>query len=191
MQNPIWASNPLESPFLGPPFLDHPCSKLVIQSTRRLTRRRRKGGERGREWAVRAMRCSSKNTSFSSRDDNGALRAFKLSESTFLASLMPKKGIVADRFVEAHSNLGSGDIDTSTVVKADSDGCLGGASGLCLKALTCTWHVGYKVVYKLCTDTLTSRLKILFIVSPAPDPGDGTCTWKQPFMLFVIGISLV
>ncbi|XP_034686657.1 tripeptidyl-peptidase 2-like [Vitis riparia] len=98
MQNPIWASNPLESPFLG-----HPCSKLVIQSTRRLTRRRRKGGERGREWAVRAMPCSSKNTSSSSRDDNGALRAFKLSESTFLASLIPKKGIAADRFVEADS----------------------------------------------------------------------------------------
>ncbi|CBI17243.3 unnamed protein product, partial [Vitis vinifera] len=104
MQNPIWASNPLESPFLGPPFLDHPCSKLVIQSTRRLTRRRRrKEGERGREWVVRAMPCSSKNSSSSSRDDNGALRAFKLSESTFLASLMPRKGIVADRFLEAHS----------------------------------------------------------------------------------------
>eukprot|EP00261_Vitis_vinifera_P034061 XP_019075304.1 PREDICTED: tripeptidyl-peptidase 2-like isoform X2 [Vitis vinifera] len=166
MQNPIWASNPLESPFLGPPFLDHPCSKLVIQSTRRLTRRRRrKEGERGREWVVRAMPCSSKNSSSSSRDDNGALRAFKLSESTFLASLMPRKGIVADRFLEAHSNLGSGDIDTSTVVKADSDGCLGGASGSSLvvnsswKNTSGEWHVGYKVIYKLCTDTLTSRLK--------------------------------
>ncbi|KAL6343103.1 hypothetical protein AAG906_018941 [Vitis piasezkii] len=150
MQNPIWASNPLESPFLG-----YPCSKLVFQSTRRLTRRRRKGGERGREWAVRAMPCSSKNTSSSSRDDNDALRAFKLSESTFLASLMPKKGIAADRFVEGHSKYdargvvvaifdsgvlqltsylssGSGDIDTSTVVKADSEGCLGGASGASL-----------------------------------------------------------
>ncbi|CBI17240.3 unnamed protein product, partial [Vitis vinifera] len=198
MQNLIWASNPLESPFLG-----HPCSKLVIQSTRRLTRRRRKGGERGREWAVRAMPCSSKNTSSSSRDDNGALRAFKLSESTFLASLIPKKGIAADRFVEAHSkydarevvvaifeccfypdsgvlqvtsggkpkifdvldSLGSGDIDTSTVVKADSNGCLGGASGASLvvnsswKNPSGEWHVGYKVVYELCTDTLTSGLK--------------------------------
>ena len=129
---------------------------------------------------------------------------------------------------------GSGDIDTSTVVKVDSEGCLGGASGLCLKALTCIvllsmkinliiifsnvhinksvdsneiniilnyyalkrllflyvphthilcfypkfvigaslvvnsswknpsgeWHVGYKVVYELCTDTLTSGLKV-------------------------------
>lgn len=35
-------------------------------------------------------------------DDNGALRNFKLNESTFLASLMPKKEIAADRFVEAH-----------------------------------------------------------------------------------------
>ncbi|WJZ87765.1 hypothetical protein VitviT2T_007118 [Vitis vinifera] len=121
------------------------------------------------------MPCSSKNSSSSSRDDNGALRAFKLSESTFLASLMPRKGIVADRFLEAHSkfwcvtsylSLGSGDIDTSTVVKADSDGCLGGASGSSLvvnsswKNTSGEWHVGYKVIYKLCTDTLTSRLKV-------------------------------
>uniref|UniRef100_F6GWC5 Uncharacterized protein n=1 Tax=Vitis vinifera TaxID=29760 RepID=F6GWC5_VITVI len=178
--------------------------KLVIgMIVGRLTRRRRKGGERGREWAVRAMPCSSKNTSSSSRDDNGALRAFKLSESTFLASLIPKKGIAADRFVEAHSkydarevvvaifeccfypdsgvlqvtsggkpkifdvldSLGSGDIDTSTVVKADSNGCLGGASGASLvvnsswKNPSGEWHVGYKVVYELCTDTLTSGLK--------------------------------
>ncbi|KAJ9701124.1 hypothetical protein PVL29_006461 [Vitis rotundifolia] len=61
--------------------------------------------------------------------------------------------------------LGSGDIDTSTVVKADSDGCLGGASGASLvvnspwKNPSGEWHVGYKVVYELCTDTLTSRLK--------------------------------
>ena len=51
---------------------------------------------------MRAMPCSSINTTSSSADDNGALRAFKLSESTFLASLMPKKEIAADRFVEAH-----------------------------------------------------------------------------------------
>lgn len=35
-------------------------------------------------------------------DDNGALRNFKLNESTFLASLMPKKEIGADRFLETH-----------------------------------------------------------------------------------------
>ncbi|KAL4191574.1 hypothetical protein AMTRI_Chr07g81290 [Amborella trichopoda] len=34
--------------------------------------------------------------------DNGALRSFGLNESTFLASLMPKKEIGADRFLEAH-----------------------------------------------------------------------------------------
>lgn len=33
---------------------------------------------------------------------NGSLRRFKLNESTFLASLMPKKEIAADRFIEAH-----------------------------------------------------------------------------------------
>lgn len=37
-----------------------------------------------------------------SGDDNGRLRNFKLNESTFLASLMPKKEIGADRFIEAH-----------------------------------------------------------------------------------------
>lgn len=35
-------------------------------------------------------------------DNNGALRKFKLNESTFLASLMPKKETGADRFIEAH-----------------------------------------------------------------------------------------
>lgn len=35
-------------------------------------------------------------------EGNGSLRRFKLNESTFLASLMPKKEIGADRFVEAN-----------------------------------------------------------------------------------------
>lgn len=35
-------------------------------------------------------------------DENRPLRNFKLNESTFLASLMPKKEIGADRFIEAH-----------------------------------------------------------------------------------------
>lgn len=35
-------------------------------------------------------------------EDNGALRNFRLNQSTFLASLMPKKEIGADRFIEAH-----------------------------------------------------------------------------------------
>lgn len=34
--------------------------------------------------------------------DNASVANFKLNESTFLASLMPKKEIRADRFIEAH-----------------------------------------------------------------------------------------
>lgn len=35
-------------------------------------------------------------------DVNGLIHNFKLNEHTFLASLMPKKEIGADRFIEAH-----------------------------------------------------------------------------------------
>ncbi|KAL0371710.1 UNVERIFIED_CONTAM: Tripeptidyl-peptidase 2 [Sesamum calycinum] len=138
-----------------------------------------------------------------SGEDNGALRNFKLNESTFLASLMPKKEIAADRFVEAHPEYdgrgvviaifdsgvdpaaaglrvtsegkpkvldaidctGSGDIDTSTIVKADDDGCIRGTSGNSLvvnsswKNPSGEWHVGCKLVYELFTNTLTDRLK--------------------------------
>ncbi|KAL8049655.1 hypothetical protein ABFX02_06G033300 [Erythranthe guttata] len=134
---------------------------------------------------------------------NGALRNFKLNESTFLASLMPKKEIAADRFVEAHPEYdgrgvlvaifdsgvdpaadglkvtsdgkpkildvidctGSGDVDTSTVVKADDSGCIVGTSGNSLvvnsswKNPSGEWHVGCKLVYELFTSTLTDRLK--------------------------------
>ncbi|TQD86599.1 hypothetical protein C1H46_027865 [Malus baccata] len=156
-------------------------------------------------------------------DSNGALSNFKLNESTFLASLMPKKEIGADRFIDAHPNYdgrgaliaifdtgvdpaasglqvtsdgkpkildvldctGSGDVDTSRIVKADDDGCIRGASAILspgFKIAMCgfnakfhtgaslfvnsswknpsgEWHVGYKLVYELFTDTLTSRLK--------------------------------
>ncbi|KAL6634882.1 hypothetical protein ACP70R_027553 [Stipagrostis hirtigluma subsp. patula] len=60
---------------------------------------------------------------------------------------------------------GSGDVDTSKVVKADADGAIVGASGACLvvnsswKNPSQEWHVGCKLVYELFTDTLTSRLK--------------------------------
>ncbi|PNY09227.1 tripeptidyl-peptidase 2-like protein, partial [Trifolium pratense] len=60
---------------------------------------------------------------------------------------------------------GSGDIDTSKVVKADADGCISGASGASLVINTSwknpsgEWHVGYKLVYELFTEDLTSRLK--------------------------------
>ncbi|XP_028095893.1 tripeptidyl-peptidase 2-like [Camellia sinensis] len=48
------------------------------------------------------MPCSS---SVNSTEDNGALCNFKLNESTFLASLTPKKEIKADRFIEAHPDF--------------------------------------------------------------------------------------
>lgn len=51
----------------------------------------------------RAMPCSA--ISGGGSDGNGSLRNFKLNESTFLASLMPKKEIGADRFIEAHPNF--------------------------------------------------------------------------------------
>ncbi|KAK8692720.1 hypothetical protein V6N13_070327 [Hibiscus sabdariffa] len=134
---------------------------------------------------------------------NGRLHNFKLNESTFLASLMPKKEIGADRFIESHPHYdgrgaliaifdsgvdpaaaglqitsdgkpkvldvldctGSGDVDTSKVVKADGDGRICGASGASLvvnsswKNPSGEWHVGYKLVYELFTDTLIKRLE--------------------------------
>ncbi|KAE8721649.1 hypothetical protein F3Y22_tig00015426pilonHSYRG00056 [Hibiscus syriacus] len=92
------------------------------------------------------------------REENGHLCNFKLSHATFLASMMPKKEIGADRFIEAHPHYddsgvdpaaaglqltsdgkpkildvidctGSGDVDTSKVVKADEDGRIRRASG--------------------------------------------------------------
>ncbi|XP_054787399.1 tripeptidyl-peptidase 2 isoform X2 [Prosopis cineraria] len=138
-----------------------------------------------------------------SNNNNGSLRSFKLNESTFLASLMPKKEIGADRFLDDHPEYdgrgvviaifdsgvdpaaaglqvtsdgkpkildvldctGSGDTDTSKVVKADADGRICGASGSSLVINTSwknpsgEWHVGYKLVYELFTETLTSRVK--------------------------------
>ncbi|XVF50835.1 hypothetical protein PTKIN_Ptkin04bG0135800 [Pterospermum kingtungense] len=157
----------------------------------------------------RAMPCSSIETSNitcgggGGGEENGRFRNFKLNESTFLASLMPKKEIGADRFIEAHPQYdgrgaliaifdsgvdpaaaglqltsdgkpkildvidctGSGDVDTSKVVKADGDGRIRGASGASLvvnsswKNPSGEWHVGYKLIYELFTNTLTSRLK--------------------------------
>ena len=58
------------------------------------------------------MPCSSSETSRvgcgggggggAGESDNACVADFKLNESTFLASLMPKKEIGADRFIEAH-----------------------------------------------------------------------------------------
>ncbi|XP_027359339.1 tripeptidyl-peptidase 2-like isoform X3 [Abrus precatorius] len=150
------------------------------------------------------MPCSSiTSTTVDKTKDDSSLREFKLNESTFLASLMPKQEIGVDRFLDAHPDYdgrgaviaifdsgvdpaadglqvtsdgkpkildvidcsGSGDIDTSKVVKADADGCICGASGASLVINTSwknpsgEWHVGYKLVYELFTEDLTSRLK--------------------------------
>ncbi|KAI5444494.1 variant 2, tripeptidyl-peptidase II Tpp2 [Lathyrus oleraceus] len=143
------------------------------------------------------------NEKKNTENDGSSLRDFKLNESTFLASLMPKKEIGVDRFLDSHPNYdgrgaliaifdsgidpavdglqvtsdgkpkildvidctGSGDIDTSKVVKADAYGCICGASGASLVINTSwknpsgEWHVGYKLVYELFTEDLTSRLK--------------------------------
>ncbi|KRH38464.1 hypothetical protein GLYMA_09G137200v4 [Glycine max] len=137
------------------------------------------------------------------KKDGSSLHDFKLNESTFLASLMPKKEIGVNRFFDAHPEYdgrgaliaifdsgvdpaadglqitsdgkpkvldvidctGSGDIDTSKVVKADSDGRICGASGASLVINTSwknpsgEWRVGYKLVYELFTEDVISRLK--------------------------------
>ncbi|KAM0869156.1 hypothetical protein ACQ4PT_040859 [Festuca glaucescens] len=132
-----------------------------------------------------------------------AASGFRLTEPSFLESLMPKKETGVDRFLAAHPEYdgrgaliaifdsgvdpaaaglqttsdgkpkildvidctGSGDVDTSKVVKADADGAIVGASGTRLivnsswKNPSEEWRVGYKLVYELFTDTLISRLK--------------------------------
>ncbi|KAI5070002.1 hypothetical protein GOP47_0014345 [Adiantum capillus-veneris] len=61
---------------------------------------------------------------------------------------------------------GSGDVDVSSVVKADKDGFIKGASGGILQVNLAwvnpsgEWHVGYKLAYELFTETLVSRLKL-------------------------------
>ncbi|KAF3340242.1 tripeptidyl-peptidase 2 [Carex littledalei] len=136
-------------------------------------------------------------------NNSGNNKALGFSEKDFIASLMPKKEIGADRFLEMNPSFdgrgvliaifdsgvdpaaaglqetsdgkpkildvldctGSGDVDTSKVVKADEDGYIVGASGSKLllnpswKNPSQEWHVGCKLVYELFTDTLTSRLK--------------------------------
>lgn len=121
MQNPLfkrlsWANSTLT--LLSPTFDTLP-SLLIIGPKRKLRknnfRKRSKkewshhlNGSGTRSGTYRAMPCSLIETSNSScgggggGEQNGRLRNFKLNESTFLASLMPKKEIAADRFVEAH-----------------------------------------------------------------------------------------
>ncbi|KAK9063197.1 hypothetical protein SSX86_017067 [Deinandra increscens subsp. villosa] len=187
--------NVSRSPSFSPPFLSPPHLGVLISHKSRppITTTKKTG-------VIRAMPTDSSSPEI---DNNGALRKFKLNESSFLASLMPKKETGADRFIEAHPEFdgrgvvvaifdsgvdpaaaglqvtsdgkpkvldvidctGSGDVDTSTVVKADANGCILGASGASLtinpswKNPSGEWHVGYKLVYELLTDTLVSRLK--------------------------------
>ncbi|XP_058205932.1 tripeptidyl-peptidase 2 isoform X1 [Rhododendron vialii] len=80
---------------LVPPFLSPPL--LIIPKRLLLRISRNRGHRKFRESWMRAMPSSS-----SVVEDNGALRNCRLNQSTFLASLMPKKEIGADRFLEAH-----------------------------------------------------------------------------------------
>ncbi|XP_072983794.1 tripeptidyl-peptidase 2 isoform X2 [Typha latifolia] len=183
-------------------FLLYPESFSPLLSISPFSRATRKLGQKG--VIIRAMPSSSScpPTSLPEEKKKGN-DAFKLSESTFLASLMPKKEIGADRFLESHPEYdgrgvliaifdsgvdpaaaglqvtsdgkpkivdildctGSGDVDTSKVVKADADGCIIGASGRRLvvnpswKNPSQEWHIGCKLVYDLFTDNLASRIK--------------------------------
>ncbi|GJN40688.1 hypothetical protein PR202_gb29949 [Eleusine coracana subsp. coracana] len=171
--------------------------------------------------AATAMPSSSPSPPPAKETTAGPAGGFRLTEPSFLESLMPKKEIGVDRFLSAHPEYdgrgaliaifgfrglslvypdkecghlgnsgvdpaaaglqttsdgkpkildvidctGSGDVDTSKVVKADADGAIVGASGTRLvvnsswKNPSQEWHVGCKLVYELFTDTLTSRLK--------------------------------
>ena len=93
MQSSCSARLLFPQPFLCPHLLID--SKKLLPSSR-TCRERNLGERKGR---IRAMPCSS---SVNSTVANGGLHKFKLNESTFLASLMPKKEIGADRFLEAH-----------------------------------------------------------------------------------------
>lgn len=97
-----WASS---STSLSLPFIFHRRLNSRSRSRSRGTRLRRSG--------FSAMPCSSSETSRvgcggggggggAGEADNACVADFKLNESTFLASLMPKKEIGADRFIEAH-----------------------------------------------------------------------------------------
>ncbi|XP_010449151.1 PREDICTED: tripeptidyl-peptidase 2 [Camelina sativa] len=214
-----WASSSSSSLSRPRDFIISSSSFLLHRRLKSFGRRSfsRSRGIRLRRSGSSAMPCSSSENLTASRvgcgggggigggvgAENASVANFKLNESTFLASLMPKKEIRADRFVEDHPEFdgrgvviaifdsgfdpsaaglhvtsdgkpkvldvidctGSGDIDTSTVVKADEDGHIRGASGVPLvvnsswKNPTGEWRVGCKLVYQLFTDDLTSRVK--------------------------------
>lgn len=131
MQSPIslfgWSKSPLT--LIPPPFhtlhsllIIRPNKKLLLKNStnKRFNFKKRskkewnhyhhhhRSGSGIRGGKYRAMPCSSIETSNitcgggGGGEVNGRVRNFKLNESTFLASLMPKKEIGADRFIEAH-----------------------------------------------------------------------------------------
>jgi tripeptidyl-peptidase-2 len=121
------------------------------------------------------MPSSSSSPPSAAEGTTAAAGGFRLTEPSFLESLMPKKEIGVDRFLAAHPEYdgrgaliaifdsgvdpaaaglqttsdgkpkildvidctGSGDVDTSKVVKADDDGSIVGASGWSYNFLVC------------------------------------------------------
>ncbi|CAI7931005.1 unnamed protein product, partial [Closterium sp. NIES-54] len=123
--------------------------------------------------------------------------------AAFLAGLMPKEEIGAQRFLQSHPHAdgrgvivaifdsgvdagasglqvttdgkpkvidvvdctGSGDVDMSTVVKADKDGYITGASGARLQVNSAwsnpsgEWRVGVKPLYQVLNETVLDRVK--------------------------------
>ncbi|KAL3696139.1 hypothetical protein R1sor_010215 [Riccia sorocarpa] len=69
------------------------------------------------------------------------------------------------KIIDVVDCTGSGDINTSTIAKADADGYITGASGARLqinkswKNPSGDWHVGCKFAFGLFTDTLVTRIK--------------------------------
>lgn len=122
MQTPIIKFNPytclsqISTSSFPSLIFSHRVSSLSLL----ITTKKLRGGEKTGEWRrrnnstsisrrhhnsqlVKSMPNTSIDTSScAGGGDNGPLRSFKLNESTFLASLMPKQEIGADRFIKTH-----------------------------------------------------------------------------------------
>lgn len=94
MQSPLFKSLPLSTPQSYSHSLLSRSPPIIVPKRRKSDSRVSKSGR-----ITRAMPCTSL---VKPSDGNGAVRSFKLKESTFLAAQMPKKEIAADRFIEAH-----------------------------------------------------------------------------------------
>ncbi|MCO5584159.1 hypothetical protein L7F22_038082 [Adiantum nelumboides] len=177
-------------------------SQLVRGSQSKSSGRSRAGSSRGGRSLSSSLPSSVVRLMASNDVTTGAERD-SFDSRSFLAGVMPKKEIGAERFLYSHPEYdgrgiiiaifdsgvdpaaaglqitsdgkpkildildctGSGDVDVSTIVKADKDGVLKGASGAVLQVSSAwtnpsgEWHVGYKLAYELFTETLVSRLK--------------------------------